>query len=214
MSDNANPADAGNGGADPNTPRELARARADIVTLRNELKAAREDGDAVRAERDAAIKARDGFKGQLAQQKSDFEGKLAEAQREVEAAKTEAQTAVAQSKTQADQAVIRAEAKALATKLGAVSPDDVVRLIDLSEVKMGENGQIEGLDAVMDAAKESRGYLFTQPVEPGTKTGTTKTAPDPKPGKAEPFDARKATPEEVAAKAQAAGLNPKLFTPS
>ncbi|OUJ06641.1 phage scaffolding protein [Acetobacter malorum] len=209
MAENSNPADAG---IDPNTVRELQRARADLVSVREELKRAREDGDAIRSERDAAIKARDGFKGQLAQQKGDFEAKLAEAQKETETAQSEAKSALEQSKTQADAAVIRAEAKAAATRLGAVAPEDVVKLLDLSAVKMGEDGQIEGLDDVMAAAKEARGYLFTVPAKPGTATGTTAAPNAPNPGKPVPFDARKATPEETAAKARELGINPKFLT--
>lgn len=191
---------------DPNTVRELEKARADLVTVRGELKSARAERDAIRGERDEAIKSRDGLKAQFDKQKTDGEKALADANAAVEQAKAAAEEAGKAAKAQADAAVIRAEAKAAAVRLGAVNPEDVVKLIDLGTVKMGENGQVEGLDAVMDAAKESRGYLFIEPAKPGTETGTTKTTPAPKAGDPAPFDARTADAKDVAANARAAGL--------
>lgn len=191
---------------DPNTVRELEKARADIKTVRAELNSARAERDAIRSERDDAIKSRDGLKAQFDKQKADGEKALADANAAVEQAKAAADEAGKAAKAQADTAVIRAEAKAAAVRLGAVNPEDVVKLIDLGTVKMGENGQIDGLDAVMEAAKESRSYLFTEPAKPGTETGTTRTTPAPKAGDPAPFDARTAPAKDVAANARAAGL--------
>ncbi|BCZ76123.1 phage scaffolding protein [Komagataeibacter sp. FNDCR1] len=191
---------------DPNTVRELEKARADLVTLRGELKSARAERDTIRGERDEAIKSRDGLKAQFDRQKSDGEKALADANAAVEQAKADAEAATKGATEKANAAVIRAEAKAAAVRLGAVNPEDVVKLIDLGTVKMGEDGQIEGLDAVMEAAKESRAYLFTEPAKPGTETGTTRTTPAPKPGDPAPFDATKADAKDVAANARAIGL--------
>ena len=82
----------------------------------------------------------------------------------------------------------------------------MVKLIALGTVKMGEDGKIDGLDAVMEAAKESRGYLFSEPAKPGAETGTTKTTPAPKAGDPGPFNAATAKSEDVAAQARAMGL--------
>ncbi|MEZ7136838.1 phage scaffolding protein [Komagataeibacter sp. SM21] len=191
---------------DPNTVRELEKARADIKTVRAELNAARAERDAIRTERDDAIKSRDGLKAQFDKQKSDGEKALADANAAVEQAKADAEAATKGATEKANAAVIRAEAKAAAVRLGAVNPDDVVKLIDLGTVKMGEDGKIDGLDAVMEAAKESRGYLFTEPAKPGTETGTTKTTPAPKAGDPEPFNAVTADAKDVAANAAAIGL--------
>jgi len=191
---------------DPNTVRELEKARADIKTVRAELNAARAERDAIRTERDDAIKSRDGLKAQFDKQKSDGEKALADANAAVEQAKADAEAATKGATEKANAAVIRAEAKAAAVRLGAVNPDDVVKLIDLGTVKMGEDGKIDGLDAVMEAAKESRGYLFSEPTKPGAETGTTKTTPAPKAGDPAPFNARTADAKDVAANAAAIGL--------
>lgn len=191
---------------DPNTVRELEKARADLVTLRGELKSARSERDTIRGERDEAIKSRDGLKAQFDKQKADGEKALADANAAIEQAKADAEAATKGATEKANAAVIRAEAKAAAVRLGAVNPEDVVKLIDLGTVKMGENGQVEGLDAVMEAARESRAYLFTEPAKPGTETGTTKTTPAPRAGDPAPFDATKADTKDVASAAAAAGL--------
>ncbi|GAN66897.1 MULTISPECIES: phage scaffolding protein [Acetobacter] len=187
---------------DPNTPRELEKARSDLKTLRAELQAARAERDTIRAERDDAIKSRDGLKAQFDKQKTEFEGKLTDATAAVTKAQADAVEAGKAAKAQADAAVIRAEAKAAATRLGAVAPEDVVKLIDLDAVKIGENGEVEGLDAVMAAAKEARGYLFSEPPKPGAETGTTKTPPAPKAGEPGPLNARTLSDEDYAKQKQ------------
>lgn len=191
---------------DPNTPRELEKARSDLKTLRAELQAARAERDTIRGERDDAIKSRDGLKAQFDKQKTDFEGKLTEANAATAKAQADAVEAGKAAKAQADAAVIRAEAKAAATRLGAVAPEDVVKLVDLGSVKIGENGEVEGLDAVLTAAKEARGYLFSEPQRPGVETGTTKTPAPPKPGDPAPFNAATADAKDVAKNAAALGL--------
>jgi len=196
MSENNNPPD---GGIDPNTVRELQKARADLTALRAELKTARDDRDATRGERDEAIKARDGYKGQLEKQRADFEGKLHDATEAPTKAKSDADEALASVRTASDRAVIEAEAKAAATRLGAHNPADVVRLLDLSEVKRGESGEITGLDEVLTAQKEARAYMFGEAAKPGAVTGTTTTQAPPRKGEPTGFDARNATPDDYAA---------------
>lgn len=203
MSENNDPADAG---GDPNTARELQRARADLVKLRDEMKSIRSERDSAIAERDDAIKSRDGYKGQITQQKVDFEAKLAEANEGVAKAQEEAAQAVASKTAAANEAVIRAEAKAAATRMGSVAPDDVVRLIDLSSVTIGEDGIVKGLDEVLAAAKEAKSYLFSEPVKPGVVTGDTQSAPAPQKGAPAEFNARTASPEQMAARMKELGL--------
>ncbi|BAK82879.1 phage scaffolding protein [Komagataeibacter medellinensis] len=147
-------------------------------TLRHEM-------DALRAERDAAVAARATLEADLAR------------------ATEQATTA----RTRASRAVIRAEARAMAARMGAVEPADVVRLVDLSTVTLAEDGTPQGLDSLMEAARESRAYLFT-PAQPasGAATGTTAAGPAPRAGDPTPFDARTAGARDVKAAASAAGL--------
>ncbi|ATU72917.1 hypothetical protein CFR78_10430 [Komagataeibacter rhaeticus] len=147
-------------------------------TLRREM-------DALRAERDAALAARTALEADLAR------------------ATEQASTA----RTRASRAVIRAEARAMAARMGAVEPADVVRLVDLSTVTLAEDGTPQGLDTVMEAARESRAYLFTPPrPASGAATGTTAAGPAPRAGDPTPFDARTAGARDVKAAASAAGL--------
>lgn len=178
------------GGADPNTARELQRARADLTALRSELKTIRGERDAAVTERDDAIKSRDGYKGQIEKQRAEFEGKLADQTKAADEAKTAAEQALAGVREASDRAVIEAEAKAAATRLGAHNPADVVRLLDMSGVKRGEDGAIAGLDEALTAAKEARAYMFGEAPKPGAMTGTTQSPAPPKPGAPAPFDAR------------------------
>lgn len=191
MSENNGPADAG---GDPNTVRELQRARADLVKLRDELKSARGERDAATAERDDAIKSRDGYKGQIEKQKADYEAKLTEANAATEKATTDAAAAIAEKDASYQQGLIRANAEAAFTRAGAVNPEDAVKLADLSSVKF-EDGKIIGLDEVVTASKEARGYLFTEAPKPGSVTGNTTTKTPPKPGEAGPFDAMTSDPK-------------------
>ncbi|QEH97294.1 phage scaffolding protein [Gluconobacter thailandicus] len=168
---------------DPNTVRELERARADIKAIRAELKDAHADVDRARKERD-------GFKGQLETQKNAFEAQLAEAKTASEKAAADHEATVAQLKTAGERAVMEAQAETLATRLGAHNPADVVRLVDLSTVKRGEDGKFEGLTEALEAAKTERAYLFGEPPKTGAEQGRTITAPAPKPGTSEPVNAR------------------------
>ncbi|GBR23112.1 phage scaffolding protein [Komagataeibacter nataicola] len=184
---------------DPGRDQNLLGLQRELATARSELEALRKDRDAVIRDRDDAIKSRDGLKAQFDKQKADNVKALADANAAVEQAKADAEAATKGATEKANAAVIRAEAKAAAVRLGAVNPEDVVKLIDLGTVKMGEDGKIDGLDAVMEAAKESRGYLFSEPTKPGTETGTTKTTPAPKAGEPKDKSAMEMTDAEYAA---------------
>ncbi|WP_242501299.1 phage scaffolding protein [Komagataeibacter xylinus] len=141
--------------------------------------------ETLRAERDAAVNAR-----------TTLEGDLARATEQVSTARA-----------RADRAIIRAEARALAARMGAVEPADVVRLVDLSAVTLGEDGAPQGLDTIMTAARESRAYLFASPqAASGAARGTTAAGPAPRAGDPAPFDARTAGTRDVKAAAMAAGL--------
>lgn len=186
-------------GGDPNTVRELQRARADLTRLRAELKEIAGQRDAATTERDDAIKARDGYKGQLEKQKGEHDARVTELTEAAAKAKTEAEEALAGVRSASDRAVIEAEAKAAATRLGAHAPGDLVKLLDLSTVKRGEDGAVTGLDEVLTAAKEARGYMFGEAPKPGAQTGNTNAPPAPKPGDPAPFDARKASTDDYEA---------------
>ncbi len=97
----------------------------------------------------------------------------------------------AQAKADADLRVIRAELKAAAIAAGMVDLDGL-KLLDLSGVKLSESGDIEGADALFEAAKKAKPYLF------GDKSNTASITPPPSPKAPEAKNARDMTPEEYA----------------
>jgi TolA-binding protein len=90
--------------------------------------------------------------------------------------------------TKAEQAandrVLRAELKAVAAKHGVVDVNDALKVLDLSGVKLDENGDVIGADELFEAAKKAKPYLF------GT-TSTSSTQKPPPAGDPKPVDVRK-----------------------
>ncbi|MEX3933280.1 hypothetical protein AB4Y32_16005 [Paraburkholderia phymatum] len=126
-----------------------------------------------------------------------------EADAKAKKASDDADAKVKDTHTSAEQRIIRAELKAEAIKAGMVDLDGL-KLADLSSIKIDEKGDIQGAAELMATLKESKPYLFKEPAS------STSHAGDPPPKKKpEPFDARKATPEELKAKAREMGLKIK-----
>jgi len=111
-----------------------------------------------------------------------------EARRTKEAQAHEA--ALARLRKQADSDVIHAELRAEATRLGAHNPDDVLRLLDLSNLRRNEDGTVEGVGAALEQARAERSYLFSAAPVSGAVSGNTVGSAAPRPGHAPGFDAR------------------------
>lgn len=123
--------------------------------------------------------------------------------KEAEAKAQMAEAKAIEAQQAADQRIIRAELKAEALKAGMVDADGL-KLADLSQVTLNEHGDVVGAAEVMTALKLAKPYLFG-----GTAT-TSQIAPPPGKTETKPFNARNATPEELAADAKARGLNIKI----
>jgi len=128
------------------------------------------------------------YERQLRRESAKHRTEAKAARDELERLKTTAQSErdaiSAQAKADADLRVIRAELKASALKAGMVDLDGL-KLLDLSMVKLNEKGEIEGADALMAKAKETKPYLF------GTTTNTSSTAtPSSGPGTSGPQSGR------------------------
>jgi hypothetical protein len=111
------------------------------------------------------------------------------------AAEAAAAAKTAEVTSAADQRVIRAELKAAALKAGMVDLDGL-KLADLSTVKLNADGEVEGADALMDAMKKAKPYLFgppsssnggkpPPPTPPATKKAADMTDAEYKAAKAE-----------------------------
>jgi|GEM_PF-1324909 len=100
----------------------------------------------------------------------------------------------------ADEAVIGTALRAEAIRLGAYNPDDILRILDVSEVIRGEDGQVSGVAEVLERARAERGYLFAAEGEQPVRSGTTVGGQAPSPGGGEAFDARRAGGTEYEAR--------------
>lgn len=112
------------------------------------------------------------------------------------AAETAAEAKIKEANTAAEQRIIRAELKAVAVKAGMVDLDGL-KLADLTKVTLNKDGEVEGAEALMEALKKAKPYLFG-----AQSTSSTRTPPDPT--KTEPKNAKDMTKEEW--KAARAGL--------
>ena len=126
----------------------------------------------------------------------DAEARIAKKLEEATAAHTEALTAKEKA---ANDRIIRAELKAAALKAGMVDLDGL-KLADLSTVKLTESGEVDGADALMEALKKAKPYLFGNS---GTTSNTSRTpAPQDK-----PKHVSEMTPEELKAEAKRRGFS-------
>lgn len=112
-------------------------------------------------------------------------------------ASEEADAKITAADAAANQRIIRAELKAAALKAGMVDVDGL-KLADLSTVKLNaDTGEVEGAEALMEALKKSKPYLFSN------GSTTTSTDPKPKPKADEPVDVTKMSAEEYTKHKQA-----------
>lgn len=122
---------------------------------------------------------------------TELEGKNTQLQADLAKAATDADAKIKEVSTAADQRIIRAEMKAAALKAGMVDLDGL-KLADLSKVKLGENGEVEGAEAIMEEMKKAKPYLFGQP-----STSNPQNPPPNNPPAAKKVS--EMTPEEYAA---------------
>jgi hypothetical protein len=117
---------------------------------------------------------------------------LAAAQARIAELENGTKDALTQAEKAANERVLRAELKAVAAKHGVVDVSDALKVLDLSGVKLDENGDVVGADELFEAAKKAKPYLFA-----AVSTSSTQKAPpagDPK-----PVDVRTADPKDYEA---------------
>lgn len=130
--------------------KRLARQKADFADY-DELKSAKTELD--------EIKARNA---------SDLEKAVEKARKEGESVAS----------TRANQRLVASEARALAAAAGFHNPRDAAQLLDLSKVKVTDDGDVDGdaVKALIDDLAKERPYLVK------TSDGTKKPKPDPAQG--------------------------------
>lgn len=115
---------------------------------------------------------------------------LKDAEDKIKAAEAKHATDAEARQKAADSRVILAELKAAAVKAGMIDLDGL-KLADMSKVKLGESGEVEGADALMAAMKEAKPYLFG-----AVRGGTSDPSAPPPRNPAEPKAAKDMTPAE------------------
>lgn len=161
--------------ADPDEPKQEMFSREYVKELREENKSWR-------------LKAQE------------LESALAEKDKAVEQAQQQADEKVTEASKSAQDRIIRAELKAEALKAGMIDLDGL-KLADLSEVTLSDDGNVEGAQEALERLKESKPYLFGEPSKSSSSTKDVPPKDDAKPKRATDM-----TPEEYqAAKAKITG---------
>ena len=119
-----------------------------------------------------------------------------EADARIEKADEEANSKIESARKSADEWIVRAELAIAAVKAGMVDLDGL-KLADLSKVTLEADGTVKGADELMAQLKKEKPYLFGTANGAG---GTSGTANAPKPADSQPFNAMKATQDEVEAR--------------
>lgn len=122
---------------------------------------------------------------------SEYETAAKTAQEAADKAKAEAEAKITEATTAAQARVIRAEIKAAAIKAGMIDLDGL-KMLDLSGVKLNDAGEVDGADALLDAAKKAKPYLFGD-------AKTSSTTPPPKPKEPTEKTAKEMTDAELRA---------------
>lgn len=137
----------------------------------------------------------DNFRTQADEHKASAE----RAKQEAEAKVAEANAKASETLTKAQQKAVNADLRIAAREAGAVDVADALALLDRSKVKMNDDGDVSNAAELLAELKTAKPYLFGD-----AKTSSTQTAPKPKDKAA--FNARTATPEELAARKRELGI--------
>ncbi len=100
----------------------------------------------------------------------------------------------------ANDRIIAAELRAVAAKHGMVDLD-AIKLLDMSSIKLTQEGTVEGAEALFEAAKKAKPYLFN----PDSNSSSFAGKP-PTPAKGEKKSASDMSAEEWAAEKRRLGL--------
>jgi len=171
------------------------KKEADEAAAATAAKAAKEkkDADAAAAAKAAKLKGKEGEEAEeladeidpsddestrtakLRRSQARYRVKAKKLEEELAAARAETDmklsAALEKERTTNNERLIRAEAKAALREAGAHSVDDALRLLDLSSVKIGDNGEVEGLAPLIAGVSKDKAWLFGS--EPTTAVRST-----------------------------------------
>lgn len=153
--------DDNKGGGDQNKDKTLTFTQEEFDKIIAERLARQQkkfaDYDELKAKLDEFEEAEEERKKAAMSEQERLEAEKAEALKKAE----EAELKSAEALEKANKRLIRAEFRLLAKEAGirADALDDAFKLADLSEVEVGEDGEVTGVDKVVTALKESKPFL-------------------------------------------------------
>jgi len=184
-------------GADPNTARELAKARNDAKSYREEAKRLREDAETVRNEAN-------GLRGKLKQTQDEAVATLAKSlddlRNDLSGKVSEAETKAAAATESARLRSIRADLRVAARDAGMSKLDLYLKLIDMADVHVDANGDVTNAADLMAAMKKANPEMFG-------KDSSSNPTPAPKPADGTVKKAGDMTPAERAAEEKRLGIS-------
>lgn len=104
----------------------------------------------------------------------------------------------------ANQRIINTEIRSIARSLNANDPNDVLALMDKSDVKIDDDGNVTGVEDALKAFKESKPWLFKQPIGADALGGSN-------PSKNPTADEMSAKEKELEEAKEQAKTNPRMF---
>ncbi|CAI9121036.1 phage scaffolding protein [Brytella acorum] len=125
---------------------------------------------------------------------------LSETRKAMEEMRKSHEQRLSEVRLEGDRAVVLATLKAEALRLGAHNPEDVVRLMDWTEIKRDDDGQVADASSAIEKMRRERAYLFSALTVSGKSSGSTVGGLAPRPGAPPSFDARKASDQDYAAR--------------
>ncbi|HVJ54890.1 MAG TPA: hypothetical protein VM689_20690 [Aliidongia sp.] len=129
---------------------------------------------------------------ELREENGRYRRQKTEAERERDELRTTGEKRIATALKQADERIIRAELKAEALKAGINDPADL-KLVDISGLKLGQAGELEGAADLIAQLRQSKPYLFK------AAAGTSGTGTPPRPGSRQARNARDMSSSEFRA---------------
>jgi multidrug efflux pump subunit AcrA (membrane-fusion protein) len=158
---------------------ELSTAQSELNNTRTALAAANREGGGHRLNADRANAAANEAKLALDAARAEALAALDSARTDLTAKAEAAEARAAEARVSADQRTIQAELRTAAVLAGMIKPD-LVKMLDISGVKLGEDGKVIIPETLFEDAKKSDPYMFGNAAAPNHSSNPNpppKTAP-------------------------------------
>lgn len=157
---------------------ELAQAKAELKLARKEAEEKQSSLEKARKDLEDAIESKAKIQKQALERQESAKAELETLKNSLGEAEAAKETALAEQKAKFATSMIESEAKSKLTACGAISPEDTIRLMDLSDVKYNdETGSIEGLEELISDVRTNKAFMFKDVDQTAANTGTSSVPP-------------------------------------